>query len=61
MTRSAALQVFPEGDNQTRLVRIIDLPPDTLAGMIGANMEKAAVVFKKTLEQSTVRLFADAQ
>jgi hypothetical protein len=52
MTRhyNASMQVFPDGDRRRRLVWIIDLLPNELAGTIGALAEQASVVMKRTLE-----------
>lgn len=52
VTRSASVQVFAEGENRTRLVWINDFLPNELAELIGANMDKAVVVMKQTLEGS---------
>jgi carbon monoxide dehydrogenase subunit G len=52
ITRSASVQVFPEGENRTRLVWINDFLPNQFAELIRANMDKAVVVMKQTLEAS---------
>jgi len=45
---NAAVQVFPEGDG-SRVVWTIDLLPDELAPAVGAMMDEAARVMRKTL------------
>jgi hypothetical protein len=57
-TRSASVQVFADDvtgsrDDVTgsRIVWIIDMLPNELAGFIAANMEKAAAAMKRTLER----------
>ena len=45
---NAAVQVFPEADG-SRIVWTIDLLPDELAPAVGAMMDEAAKVMKKTL------------
>lgn len=45
---NAAVQVFPEGDG-SRVVWTVDLLPDELAPAIGAMMDQAASIMKKTL------------
>ena len=45
---NAAVQVFPEGDG-SRVVWTIDLLPDELAPAVGAMMDEATKVMKKTL------------
>ena len=52
VTRSASVQVFSEGENRTRVVWINDFLPDEFAALIGANMDKAVVMMKQTLETS---------
>jgi carbon monoxide dehydrogenase subunit G len=52
ITRSASIQVFAEGENCTRVVWINDVLPNEFAGLIGRNMEKAAIVMKEVLESS---------
>ena len=47
---NAAVQVFPEGDNRSRLVWTIDLLPNELAPAVGGMMDHAAGFMKKTLE-----------
>jgi carbon monoxide dehydrogenase subunit G len=56
VTRSASVQVFPEGENRARLVWINDFLPNEFAGLMTANMDKAAVVMKQTLEASAGHL-----
>ena len=52
VTRSASVQAFSEGENRTRLVWINDFLPNEFAELIRANMDKAVVVMKQTLEAS---------
>ena len=52
VTRSASVQVFSEGGNHTRLVWINDFLPNEFGDLIRANMDKAIVVMKQTLEAS---------
>jgi carbon monoxide dehydrogenase subunit G len=52
VTRSASVQVFSEGGNRSRLVWINDFLPNEFADLIRANMDKAVVVMKQTLEAS---------
>ena len=47
---SAAVQVFPEGDDRSRVVWTIDLLPDELAPTVGGMMDHALPLMKKTLE-----------
>jgi Polyketide cyclase / dehydrase and lipid transport len=47
---SAAIQVFPEGEDRSRVVWTIDLLPDELAPAVGGMMAHAAGFMKKTLE-----------
>ena len=46
---SASVQVFP-GAHETRLVWIIDLLPDELAGFVNQMVQQAVPAMKKTLE-----------
>ena len=46
---NAALEVFPASPEACRLVWTIDLSPDELAPIVGAMMDQAAGVVKKTL------------
>jgi hypothetical protein len=46
----ASIQVFPEGDDRSRVVWIADLLPDELADSIGGMMEKGCLAMKRTLE-----------
>jgi len=48
---NASLQVFPHGDEGSRVVWIADLLPDELAGPIGALIEQGMAVMQKTLER----------
>jgi carbon monoxide dehydrogenase subunit G len=52
ITRSASLQVFAHGENHCRVVWINDVLPNELAKLIRENMNKAAIVMKRTLENS---------
>jgi carbon monoxide dehydrogenase subunit G len=47
---NASMQVFPEGEHRSRLVWIIDLLPNELAGPVGALADQATAVMKRTLE-----------
>jgi carbon monoxide dehydrogenase subunit G len=47
---NAAVQVFAEGKDASRLVWTIDLLPDELAPVIGGMMDQATGIMKKTLE-----------
>ena len=47
---SAAVQVFPEGDD-SRVVWTIDLLPDELAPVVGGMMDEAVKVMRKTLAE----------
>lgn len=49
---NAALQVFDEGADQTRLVWIADLLPNELTETITALTEQGIAVMKQTLERS---------
>jgi hypothetical protein len=48
---NASLQVFPHGDEGSRVVWIADLLPDELAGPIRALIEQGMAVMQKTLER----------
>jgi hypothetical protein len=48
---NASLQVFPGGDERSRLVWIADVLPDAVAPAIAAMMEQGLAVMKKTLER----------
>jgi len=48
---NASLQVFAEGDGQSRVIWIADLLPHELAPMIAGMIEQGMVVMKQTLEQ----------
>lgn len=52
---NGAVQVFAEGGGRSRLVWIVDLLPNDLAGPIGSMMEQGAAVMKNTLEHRAVR------
>ncbi|MGW4246026.1 SRPBCC family protein [Nocardia sp. NPDC004722] len=47
---NAVMQVFPHGDNATRLVWSRDILPDTLATPFTATMDRGLSIFKKTIE-----------
>ncbi len=47
---NASMQVFGEGEGETRLVWITDLLPNEVAGSIGALVEQGASIIKQTLE-----------
>jgi carbon monoxide dehydrogenase subunit G len=50
ITRSASVQVFAEGETESRVVWIIDVLPDEFAGLMAENMDKATAIMKQTLE-----------
>jgi polyketide cyclase/dehydrase/lipid transport protein len=52
---NGAVQVFTEDDGHSRLVWIVDLLPNDLAGPIGSMMEQGAAVMKHTLEGRTAQ------
>lgn len=47
---NASAQVFAENDVRSRLVWIVDLLPNDLAGTIGSMMEQGSAVMKQALE-----------
>lgn len=47
---NASMQVFAEGENQSRLVWITDLLPDEVAPVIRGLVERGAATMKQTLE-----------
>jgi Polyketide cyclase / dehydrase and lipid transport len=49
---NASLQVFPMGDDASRVVWITDILPDETAGQIAANMEKGLAAVKTHLERA---------
>ncbi len=49
----ATFQVFPDGENCSRLVWITDFLPHTFATEIRARVERGAIVIKQTLENAT--------
>ena len=51
VNHSASVQVFADGARRCRIVWITDVLPNALAGYIASQMDTAAVVMKKTLEQ----------
>lgn len=48
---NASMQVFAEGESETRVVWITDVLPNEVAGPIGALVEQGASVIKRTLER----------
>ena len=48
---NASMQVFPEGDGESRVVWIADLLPHEFKGYIAGNIEKGLGVMKQTLER----------
>lgn len=50
---NGALQVFAEGERQSRVVWIADLLPHDLAGPISSMMEAGLQAMKRTLERAT--------
>ncbi|MFD2270081.1 hypothetical protein ACFS07_00415 [Undibacterium arcticum] len=51
---NASVQVFAEGQEQTRVVWIADLLPNELAGAIGAMIDQGIIAMKQTLERSAM-------
>jgi carbon monoxide dehydrogenase subunit G len=51
---NASVQVFAEGQEQTRVVWIADLLPNEVAGAIGAMIDQGIVAMKQTLEASAM-------
>jgi hypothetical protein len=51
-TRNASIQVFNEGQDGSRVVRIIDVLPNEFSDLMARNMDKATEVMKRTLEGS---------
>ena len=49
---NAAVQVFDESGERCRLVWIVDLLPNEIAGYVGAQMDDAVRVMKPTLERA---------
>jgi carbon monoxide dehydrogenase subunit G len=49
---NASIQVFPDGDNRSRVVWIADLLPNELADLVGGVMEQGCAAMKRTLEES---------
>src|SRR3954454_7071783 len=49
---SASAQVFPDGDNRSRLVWIVDVLPHEIAPYMNAQMDLAAAAMQKTLARS---------
>jgi carbon monoxide dehydrogenase subunit G len=47
----ATFQVFPDGENHSRLVWTTDFLPHTFAAEIRVRMERGAIVMKQALEQ----------
>jgi carbon monoxide dehydrogenase subunit G len=52
ITRSASVQVFAESENSTRVIWVIDMLPNHLAGLISSNMEKGLMAMKQTMERA---------
>jgi carbon monoxide dehydrogenase subunit G len=50
---NASLQVFADGEGQSRVVWIADLLPNELAGYIAGMIEQGMAVMKKTLEAAS--------
>lgn len=48
---NASVQVFPHGDNGSRIVWIADLLPNELTGAISEMMNQGAFVMKETLDR----------
>lgn len=48
---NASVQVFAQGDRQSRVVWIADLLPNELAGPIGAMIDQGILAMKQTLER----------
>src|SRR3954447_6564897 len=46
---SASAQVFPDGDNRSRLVWIVDVLPHEIAPYMNAQMDQAALAMQKKL------------
>ncbi|MFJ4657443.1 SRPBCC family protein [Nocardia sp. NPDC088792] len=49
---NAVMQVYPHGDNATRLTWTRDILPDAMATPFTATMDQALIVFKKTIESA---------
>jgi hypothetical protein len=49
---NASVQIFPEGENRTRLVWLIDLLPHELAGPVGGMMDMGLGVMKQALARA---------
>lgn len=48
---NASLQIFPEGEERSRVVWIADLLPNEVAGYIRGMIEQGMAVMKQTLER----------
>jgi hypothetical protein len=48
---NASVQVFPEGNDQSRIVWIADFLPHEAAGAIGSMIEEGATVMQATLDR----------
>lgn len=48
---NASLQVFPAGDNKSRVVWIADLMPNEVAGTVGEMIQRGLDTMKQTLEK----------
>lgn len=53
ITRSAAVQVFRQGETASRVTWTIDLLPDEFGALMSSNMDKASAAMKRTLEAGT--------
>ena len=51
MHHNASVQVFPHGDNGSRIVWIADLLPNELTDAISEMMNQGAFVMKQTLDR----------
>lgn len=51
---NASVQVFPEGDNRSRVIWIADLMPNEAAGAISEMIGQALKTMKQTLESNRV-------
>jgi hypothetical protein len=49
---SATFQVFAEGEARTRIVWIVDLLPNDLAGLVDSLMEQGMTAMRQTLEST---------
>jgi carbon monoxide dehydrogenase subunit G len=56
---NASMQVFPDGNERSRLVWIADLLPNELADLVGDLMEQGSAAMKRTLERAAGREFEE--